>query len=54
MCQESVPIINLLCLGGRETSKGENQLATIELKTGKFLVFLGILQLVVQYWFSHL
>lgn len=54
MCQESVPIINLLCLGGKEISKGENQLAAIELKTGKLFVFLGILQLVVQSWFSHL
>lgn len=54
MCQESVPIINLLCLGGKEISKGENQLAAIELKTGELFVFLGILQLVVQSWFSHL
>lgn len=54
MCQESVPIMNLLCLGGEEISKGENQLAAIELKTGELFVFLGILQLVVQSWFSHL
>lgn len=52
MCQESTSIINLFCLGGKETNKGENQLAAMELKKGKF--FLGILRFVVQSWFSQL
>lgn len=41
MCQESVSIINLFCLGGKEANKEETQLAAVELNKEQRILFLS-------------